>query len=214
MCNTVTNKQTLTFFVTYPSPSLSMSLNSLSALVCSPMNSSYDILPSVSRSLLSSSLAASSLMINMSRALSQYLSDYVVLRIPASRMTLVHCSLLSRPSPSLVRLTAFWNCLLISSFFLSSFFLLFIKNQLILNLVSPYLFSTRVNYVFPFPCLHSMSARSVSGSGPGDEAMGVLWRLISEDGSGGHWPAPGGCHTEMEDRTQWRPHTSPAHGTR
>ena len=56
----------------------------------------------------------------------------VVLLIPASRRTLVHCSLLSRPSPSLLRLTAFWNCLRISSFFLSSFFLLFIKNQLIL----------------------------------------------------------------------------------
>ena len=175
-----------------------MSLNSLSALVCSPMNSSYDILPSVSRSLLSSSLAASSLMINMSRALSQYLSGYVVLRIPASRMTLVHCSLLSRPSPSLVRLTAFWNCLLISSFFL-----LFIKNQLILNFVSPYLCSITCElFIFLFPCLHSMSPRSVSGPGPGDEAMGVLWRLISEDGSGGHWPGPGGCHTEMEDRTQ------------
>ena len=123
----------LTFFVTYPSPSLSISLNSLSALVCSPMNSSYDIRPSVSRSLLSSSLAASSLINVVTISHVMFISYYVVLRIPASRMTLVHCSLLSRPSPSLLRLTAFWNCLLISSFFLSSFFLLFIKNQLMVT---------------------------------------------------------------------------------
>ena len=59
--------------------------------------------------------------------------DYMVLRMPESTMTLDHWSRLSLPSVSLLRLTAFWNCRLISSFLLSSFFLLFIKNQLILS---------------------------------------------------------------------------------
>ena len=59
-------------------------------------------------------------------------STHIVLFIPASIRTLVHWSLVSLPSASLLRLTAFWNCRLISSFFRSSFFLLFIKNQLIL----------------------------------------------------------------------------------
>ena len=55
--------------------------------------------------------------------------SYEVLWIFASRRTFVHWSLLSFPSDSFV--TARRNCFLISSFLFSSFFLLFMRNQLI-----------------------------------------------------------------------------------